>query len=91
MNNVVFSFFRRRTSQSVKWEEVREQILNTMVEERDGLAIIEPLEYEDMLTEHKISVKVSPYYSKFSVDNREYYFERESGKFDGTGYTPNNH
>ena len=70
---------------------MREEILSSIEGERDGLALIEPFEHEDAMTGHKIEVKVSPRYSKLSVDDREYYFERETGKFDGTGYTPNNH
>lgn len=91
MSNAIVSFFKRKLPQSVKWEEVREEILSSIEGERDGLALIEPFEYEDAQTEQKIRVKVSPYYSRLSVDDREYYFERETGKFDGTGYTPNNH
>lgn len=86
MSNVIFSFFRGKSPQSVKWEEVREQILSTIEEERDGLAVIEPFEYEDMLTEQKVEVRTSPYYSILSIGGRKYYFERETGKFDGTSY-----
>ena len=91
MGNAIVAFFKGKIPQSVKWEEVREEILSSIEGERDGLALIKPFEYEDAMTEHKIEVKVSPLYSKLSVDGRVYYFERETGKFDGTGYTPNNH
>jgi len=91
MDNVIFSFFKGKIPPSVKWEEMREQILSTIGKERDGLAIIEPFDYEDMLTEHRVEVRVNPYYSILSVDGREYYFERETGKFDGTAFTLNNH
>ena len=94
MNNIILSFlsyFKEKTPQTVKWEEVREQILNTIEAERDGLAIIEPFEYCDILTGQKLDIRVTPFYSKISVNNREYYFERETCKFDGTAYLPNNH
>ena len=38
MNNIILSFlsyFKEKTPQTVKWEEVREQILNTIEAERD--------------------------------------------------------
>lgn len=91
MSNIILSFFKGEYPPSVKWEEVREQILSTIDEERDGLAIIKPFEYEDLLTGHKVSVQVNPYYSILSVDGREYYFEKETGKFDGTAFPHNNH
>ncbi len=84
MSNVIVSFFKRKTPQSVKWEEVREEILSSIEGERDGLALIEPFEYEDALTNQTVGVEVSSLYSKLSIDGRTYYFERETGKFDGT-------
>ncbi|MBA7693096.1 hypothetical protein ES703_101672 [subsurface metagenome] len=91
MDNVIFSFFKGKSPPSVKWEEVREQILSTIEEEKEGLVVIKPFEYEDMLAGHKVSVEVSPYYSKLSVGDREYYFERETGEFDGAAFPLNNH
>jgi len=48
------------------------------------LARIKPFKYDDKLTGHKIAIQVSPYYSTLVVDNRVYYFNKESGEFDGT-------
>ena len=48
------------------------------------LAKIKPFKYEDKLTGHKIAIQISPYYSMLIVDNRVYYFNKESGEFDGT-------
>ena len=46
-------------------------------------AIIQPFEYLDKETGDKITVSVSPYYSKITVNCREYFFFRETGEFDG--------
>jgi hypothetical protein len=46
-------------------------------------AIIEPFEYVDEVTGDRISVSVSPQYSKITVNDREYFFVRETGAFDG--------
>ncbi len=79
-----FSFFGAKIPKSVTWEEVRQEILSTIEQEEDGLVRIKPFQYEDMLTNQKIAIRKSPYYSILSVDGRKYYFESETGEFDGT-------
>jgi len=87
MSNILLSFFKGKTPQSVKWEEVREQILDTIHKERDGFAMIRPFKKEDARL-GQIEVKVSPYFSILSINGREYYFDKETGEFDGTAFTP---
>jgi len=47
------------------------------------LAVIQPFEYMDKETGNRIAVSVSPYYSKLTINNRDYFFVRETGEFDG--------
>jgi hypothetical protein len=47
-------------------------------------AVIRPFTYKDQITGETISVTISPYYSILTVGDREYYFDRNSGAFDGT-------
>ena len=47
---------------------------------------IKPFEYEDLVTGYKIRIEVTPYYFKLIIDDRTYYFKRESGEFDGTSF-----
>jgi hypothetical protein len=47
-------------------------------------AVIRPFTYKDEITGETISVTISPQYSILTVGDREYYFKRESGAFDGT-------
>jgi hypothetical protein len=47
-------------------------------------ATIQPFQYKDLVTKNKIRVSVSPYFTKLTINEREYYFEKETGKFDGT-------
>ncbi len=47
------------------------------------VATIQPFEYVDEITGDKITVSVSPLYSKITVNDREYFFVRETGEFDG--------
>ncbi|MDY6917241.1 MAG: hypothetical protein SVP26_04745 [Chloroflexota bacterium] len=58
----------------------------TCREDSPDLAIIKPFEYDDSFTGHRIAVTTSPQYSVLSVDDRQYYFTRESGEFDGTSF-----
>lgn len=47
-------------------------------------AIIKPFTYDDPETGDKIAVSVSDLYAKLTINDREYYFIRETGEFDGT-------
>ncbi len=51
----------------------------------DQNASIQPFEYTDEVTGDKISISISPHYSKLCINKREYFFVRETGEFDGTG------
>ena len=47
-------------------------------------AVIRPFTHRDEVTGQTVSVTISPHYSILTVGEREYYFKRESGAFDGT-------
>jgi hypothetical protein len=47
-------------------------------------AVIRPFTHKDEVTGQSVSVTISPQYSVLTVGDREYYFKRESGSFDGT-------
>lgn len=51
---------------------------------KNELGIIKPFEYEDTLTARKVAFQISPNYFKVFVDDRVYYFNKETGEFDGT-------
>ena len=46
--------------------------------------MIRPFTYKDEITGETVSVTISPQYSILTIGDREYYFKRESGAFDGT-------
>ena len=48
---------------------------------------VKSIEYADRITGDYISVRVLPRFTRVSINNRDYYFRRLTGKFDGTGYT----
>ena len=47
-------------------------------------AIIQPFKYNDLVTGNEIEVSVSPYFTKLTITEREYYFVKKTGEFDGT-------
>ena len=46
---------------------------------------ISAIEIVDKTTGHKITVDISALYVRLSVNQRDFYFNRLSGRFDGTG------
>jgi hypothetical protein len=47
-------------------------------------AVIRPFTHNDAVTGQTVSVTISPQYSILRIGDREYYFSRQSGAFDGT-------
>ena len=47
--------------------------------------LIKPFEYIDHDTGEKIELRTSPRYAILAIGSKEFYFQRASGKFDGTG------
>ena len=48
---------------------------------------VREVEFEDLVTKQRFKVSISRYFTKISLGPRDYFFYRESGKFDGTGYS----
>lgn len=63
--------------------EILEKVVD-LYQEFGCTATIRPFCYKDDVTGETISVTISPEYSILTVGDREYYFKRESGAFDGT-------
>ena len=53
--------------------------------------VIRPFRYYDPLTENKIALEVGALFTKLSVNGRDYYFGRLSGKWGGTGRCTSRH
>lgn len=55
--------------------------------ERIGFpAIVRPFKYNDLVTGKKITLTTCGRYAVLNVNGREYFFNRDNGKLDGTGY-----
>ena len=51
-------------------------------------AAIQPIEIVDKITNQHVAVAVDDLFVRVSVDGRDYYFDRMTGRFDGTGSAP---
>jgi hypothetical protein len=51
-------------------------------------AAIQPMEITDEITKQHVAVAVDDLFVRVSVDSRDYYFDRLTGRFDGTGSAP---
>jgi len=47
---------------------------------------VRDLKVIDSVTGQQLEIRVEPLFTRISVDGRDYYFGRISGRFDGTGY-----
>ncbi len=48
-------------------------------------AAIQPVEILDKITSRHVVVAIDDLFVRVSVDGRDYYFDRVTGRFDGTG------
>jgi hypothetical protein len=62
---------------------VAEQVRD-LYQEFGCTASIRPFTHKDEVSGQIVSVTISPQYSILRVGDREYYFMRETGAFDGT-------
>ena len=48
--------------------------------------IVRNFEYNDLVTGQHLELRLGTFFWHISIDGRDYYFRRLTGKFDGTGY-----
>ncbi len=46
---------------------------------------VSPVEIDDPVTGMKIRINVGPLFTRIEINGRDFYFDRFSGRFDGTG------
>ena len=46
---------------------------------------VEDIALNDQVTGRQLTISSSPYFTRISVNGRDYYFDRLTGRFDGTG------
>ena len=47
---------------------------------------VQPLDFPDPVTGDRVQIRSDRFFTTISVNNRDYYFRRVTGQFDGTGY-----
>ena len=69
---------------SILWARCRFAAARLM--HRSGLpGTIRPVVIMDALTGQQMTITVDPLFTRISVNGRDYFFNRISGRFDGTG------
>ena len=48
--------------------------------------IIKPTQFLDVATGQQINIKAGKLFTTISIGNRDYFFHRITGKYDGSGY-----
>lgn len=61
-------------------------ILGKLLLKLQAPAIIADFEHVDELTGIKLIIRPQLLFTKITINNRDFYFKRFSGKFDGTGW-----
>lgn len=81
-----------------RWETIKTRLREAMgrfLNRRRVAGAVQPINFNDPLTGNHIEVVINPLFTVLSVNGRDYYFKRLTGRFDGTGessqlsgYTP---
>ena len=70
------------------WQVLRSRIrtaVGRLLNRRGIPAPIQPIEITDPLTGQTIQVRVGDLFTRLSIDGRDFYFDRITGRYDGTG------
>ena len=73
---------------TTRWAEMVYRVklsLSRLLSKLGFPCIVRPFEYTDQYTGNHIKITDLTLFTKISINGRDYYFHRLSGKFDGTG------
>ncbi len=66
--------------------ECRARMLLGLIVNRLGLGgLVQPITMDDPVTGQHVEIRVNSLFTEISVDGRDYYFRRFTGKYDGAG------
>ena len=68
-----------------RWRSRLRQVLGEILNRSRLPGAIAPIQLADLVTGSRIEVSVSAVFTRLSIDGRDYYFDRITGAFDGTG------
>jgi hypothetical protein len=82
----------RSAREGATWPEVviarARQLLGRILNWVGTPGAIRPLQFNDKLAGQHVAVSVGEIFVCVSVNGRDYYFDRLTGRFDGTGASP---
>jgi hypothetical protein len=70
------------------WLGRTRQWLGRVLNRASAPGAIREMEFKDQLADRHIAVSVGELFTCLSVNGRDYYFDRLTGRFDGTGSEP---
>lgn len=90
MNNIDRYFTGKRPPVfgATRWDIVRgeaKQIVGKLLNGLGAPGFVVPMKIHDSLTNTQIEVRLSGFFTVISIDGRDYYFKRLSGRYDGSG------
>jgi hypothetical protein len=94
--NAIVRFPAERVPRAAAVGATRVDILKGRLRERLGRllnrmgapGVIRDMEVNDKAAGHTVAVAVGDLFVKLTVNGRDYYFDRVTGRFDGTGSVP---
>ena len=74
---------------ATRWEILQHRLVELLCLALQRLGVpgaIQNVEIDDPVTGQKLEIRVNRLSTRISIDGRDYYFERLSGRFSGAGY-----
>ena len=74
---------------ATRWQILQHRVLELLCVTLQRLGVpgaIQNVEIDDPVTGQKLEIRVNRLSTRISIDGRDYYFERLSGRFSGAGY-----
>ena len=61
------------------------RMIYTLLDKLNCPGVVRDFTFHDHVTDQRLEIEVGLFLTRISINGRDYYFERLSGKFDGTG------
>ncbi len=81
-------FPRPAVTGSSRWSRLKSRLLialGTLLNRLGAPGAVRNVDIEDSATGYRISVRTGPMFTRISVNGRDFFFRRFTGRFDGTG------
>ena len=85
---VIHAFGAPAKAGATKWDILKTRIATILFTALNRIGVpgaVQDIEIKDAVTGQEIQIKTGLFFTRITVNGRDYYFRRLSGKFDGTG------